>query len=75
MLSGSFESKSDQDNAFPWKEIMQIGLGQLRLAPKDFWAMSLLELHAMIGAHKSVFNGTDRQTLQALMHSYPDRKA
>lgn len=72
MLNGSIESKSDQMIAFPWQEIMQIGLGQLRLSPKDFWALSLRELNAMIGAYRPVFNGLNRQTLNALMQAYPD---
>ena len=33
-------------NAFPWKNAMKFGLGVLRLAPKDFWAMTPRELSA-----------------------------
>lgn len=72
MLNKRFESKSDPATAFPWAEVMQIGLGQLRLAPKDFWALSLVELNAMIGVHMPVVNVPDRQVLDALMQAYPD---
>lgn len=72
MLNMRLESKSDLAIAFPWAEVMQIGLGQLRLAPKDFWVLSLRELNAMIGAHMPVVNVPDRQVLDALMQTYPD---
>lgn len=72
MLNTRLESKSDPAPAFPWAEVMQIGLGQLRLAPKDFWALSLRELNAMIGAHMPVVNVPDRQVLDDLMQAYPD---
>ncbi|MFK4824088.1 rcc01693 family protein [Paenochrobactrum sp. BZR 588] len=72
MLNTHFESKSDLDSAFPWADVMQIGLGQFRLAPKDFWALSLRELNAMIGAYQLKVNVPDRQTLNELMQAYPD---
>ena len=30
----------DSATAFPWRDAMRFGLGVLRLAPRDFWAMT-----------------------------------
>lgn len=58
---------------FPWAQIMQIGLGELRLAPHEFWAMTLKELaaaaHAMPGA---ITTAPHRARLDELMTRYPD---
>jgi uncharacterized phage protein (TIGR02216 family) len=59
---------------FPWAEAMQIGLGLLRLPPKDFWAMTPRELAAAIAG----LAGPPRpeplgpQDLATLMQRYPD---
>lgn len=59
---------------FPWARAMQIGMGLLRLSPRDFWAMTLPELNAAaIGA--GLAQGPDtmtRQTLEALRVKFPD---
>ena len=34
---------------FPWQAAMRFGLGELRLAPRDFWAMTPRELAAAMG--------------------------
>lgn len=54
---------------------MAFGLGVLRLAPKDFWFMSLNELNAAIaGATGMAWTGKpiSRNDLGALMQRYPD---
>ncbi|HCO91351.1 MAG TPA: hypothetical protein DIT40_10305 [Alphaproteobacteria bacterium] len=33
---------------FPWRRVMQAGLGLLRLPPADFWKMSLVELQLAV---------------------------
>ncbi|GGF53187.1 hypothetical protein GCM10007301_10810 [Azorhizobium oxalatiphilum] len=61
--------------AFPWDAAMGFGLGCLRLAPRDFWAMTPRELAAAVRA----VNGPptrgaalDRAGLAALMARFPD---
>jgi len=47
----------------------------MRLDPKTFWAMTPLELAIASGLHAEapVGGAPDRNALQALMRSYPDR--
>jgi len=60
---------------FPWDEAMAIGLGVLRLAPRDFWAMTPVELARAI----SGLNGglpaapMTRDSLDGLIARFPDR--
>lgn len=52
---------------------MRLGLGRLRLAPRDFWAMSLGEWRALIEGHFGVAApAMTRAGLEALMKVYPD---
>lgn len=55
---------------FPWGPVMRFGLGELRLAPRDFWAMTLPELRAAIGRTRAV--PPPRDALADLMARYPD---
>lgn len=61
---------------FPWARAMEIGLGALRLAPRDFWAMTLPELGA--AARGAGFWGGDemmtRERLETLSAQFPDGK-
>jgi uncharacterized phage protein (TIGR02216 family) len=55
---------------------MALGLGLLRLAPRDFWSMTPRELDAALtglfgSAHLDT--PTTRTTLTALMNRYPDQ--
>jgi uncharacterized phage protein (TIGR02216 family) len=55
---------------------MAAGLGLLRLAPRDFWAMTPRELDAALGGLFGPANmdtPTTRTTLTDLMRRYPDR--
>ena len=60
---------------FPWKAAMQFGLGVLRLAPKDFWAMTPRELSAAYTAFEaSVQKPIERTKMQELEKQFPDGK-
>ena len=53
---------------------MAIGLGVLRLSPRDFWSMTLLELAAASRGARGggIEEALARDTLAELMLSYPD---
>lgn len=61
------------EERFPWRSVMAFGLGQLRLSPRDFWAMTPRELAA---ATEGVFGARveplARGGLEALMARFPD---
>ena len=54
--------------AFPWRAVMHAGLFLLRLSPRDFWALTPLEFHALTGGFLPRFDFP----LQALMQRFPD---
>ncbi|RIK87167.1 MAG: hypothetical protein DCC69_05025 [Hyphomicrobiales bacterium] len=62
---------------FPWDELIGLGLGLLRLAPRDFWAATpremahVLRLYAGSGGEAGP---PGRQSLLALMALFPDDK-
>ncbi|MEM1307266.1 MAG: phage tail assembly chaperone [Pseudomonadota bacterium] len=52
---------------------MQLGLGVLRLSPRDFWAMTPRELTAAAGLSQPTSAGRlGRSDLARLMQAYPD---
>jgi uncharacterized phage protein (TIGR02216 family) len=55
---------------FPWASVIRFGLGRLRLHPEAFWALSLPELVALIGAGDRR-NPQPVNALQALMALFP----
>lgn len=55
---------------FPWAEIMALGLGDMRLAPEAFWAMTPRELFAAAGLRVAAPMGRD--ALDGLMARFPD---
>jgi uncharacterized phage protein (TIGR02216 family) len=61
---------------FPWARAIGFGLGVLRLAPAQFWAMTPRELSL---AFEAVFGvagrAPARETLEALMAAFPDRES
>jgi uncharacterized phage protein (TIGR02216 family) len=60
---------------FPWREVMAIGLGRLRLSSAAFWAMTPRELAAAIEGLTGVRGvRPDRAMLDALMRRFPDRE-
>ena len=61
-------------DGFPWREVMAFGLGQLKLAPRDFWAATPRELAAAAqGLRGHAVAPPDRAALDAMMQRYPDR--
>ncbi|MDB5651443.1 MAG: hypothetical protein JWL62_2963 [Hyphomicrobiales bacterium] len=58
---------------FPWDEAMSFGLGILRHAPHDFWAMTPRELHRAIAAFREdAPHDFARADLTQLMKAFPD---
>ena len=60
---------------FPWADAMAFGLGVLRLAPEQFWAMTPRELQAAFSAtNKSAgeLEPPARADLDRLMREFPD---
>lgn len=58
---------------FPWREVMALGLGRLRLGSRDFWRMTPRELDAAAaGAFGRAQSPIDRAAVEALMNRYPD---
>ena len=58
---------------FPWGDAMRFGLGVLRLAPRDFWAMTPRELAAAWRALVGDRGGPlGRPELGAMMERFPD---
>ncbi len=52
---------------------MELGLGQLRLAPETFWSMTLSELAAAAkGAGLTNSETMTRQSLAVLTQKFPD---
>lgn len=58
-------------NAFPWDEVLAAGLGQLRLAPDDFWAMTPRELGAALGFGNRKGQTMTRAEFDALRQQCP----
>ena len=53
---------------------MHFGLCMLRLAPRDFWAMTPRELTALAGAARPV-SAPDRARMIEMMNKWPDKEA
>jgi uncharacterized phage protein (TIGR02216 family) len=52
---------------------MALGLGRLRLRPRDFWALSLCEWRALVDGHFGpAAPAMTRGDFNALMKAYPD---
>jgi len=61
---------------FPWRELMALGFGRLRLTSAAFWAMTPRELAAAaegLGGRRAA--PPPRAALDALMRRFPDRPA
>ncbi len=54
---------------FPWQRMMQLGLGVLRLSPKDFWNSTPREIAGAFGSPQLLFA---RRNFDDLMKRYPD---
>ena len=56
-------------NRFPWADFMRLGLGFLRLSPREFWAATPREIAAAFGPRPA---GLTRNDLLTLMQQFPD---
>ncbi len=56
---------------FDWPALMRLGLHDLRLAPRDFWALTPMELMIMAGLEGQPAPLT-RARLEELAARYPD---
>ncbi len=54
---------------FPWQRLMEIGMGQLRLSPREFWAATPREIAGALGGPRAALA---RAALEDLMRRYPD---
>jgi uncharacterized phage protein (TIGR02216 family) len=54
---------------FPWEKLMQLGIGQLRLTPHEFWRCTLRELGAAL---RPLSEPLQRRNLNDLMRQWPD---
>lgn len=61
---------------FPWDDLIALGLGLLRLAPRDFWSATPHEMaHLLRGLRiDGAGDPPGRRSLDALMTLYPDDK-
>ncbi|WP_280924015.1 phage tail assembly chaperone [Ciceribacter sichuanensis] len=57
---------------FPWGAVLDTGLCRLRLDPKLFWELSLVEFAAMTGAFAPRPARLRRVGLEMLMRAFPD---
>jgi uncharacterized phage protein (TIGR02216 family) len=60
------------DRRIDWPGLMCAGLLGLGLHPRDFWALTPLELMVMLG-REGVESGFSRASLETLMTKFPDR--
>jgi uncharacterized phage protein (TIGR02216 family) len=51
--------------------MMQLGLGVLRLSPRDFWAATPREIAAAFASHPAA-GPMDRRDLDDLINRFPD---
>ena len=60
---------------FPWDDVIALGLGLLRLSPRDFWAMTPREIALALrpyGGGDGAARPPGREAMAALMALYPD---
>lgn len=61
---------SAEGEGFPWRRMMELGLGVLRLPPRDFWMATPREIAAAFPARDAPV--LKRADLDQLMNKYPD---
>lgn len=63
---------------FPWDDVIALGLGLLRLAPRDFWSATPREMAHALRIHGAghgiggAASPPERQSVEALMALFPD---
>jgi uncharacterized phage protein (TIGR02216 family) len=55
---------------FPWEQFMAMGLGTLRLPPRDFWAATPREIAAAFVTKRHA--ALPRGVLEQLLEQFPD---
>ena len=55
---------------FPWGPMMAMGLGTLRLSPRDFWAATPREIAAAFA--RTPRAALPRDVLEQLLEQFPD---
>ena len=59
--------------AFPWEDVMAVGLGVLRISPQEFWRMTPREFGRAIAPMTTApVAPIGRAGLAALMRQFPD---
>lgn len=59
---------------FPWADVIEIGLGVMRLAPSSFWALTPREFAVLAkGRGLGRQNRPGRADLDELIRMFPDR--
>ena len=69
--------KPSAQETLAWDELMRLGLGQLRLAPDAFWAMTPVEFQRALEGAGVLASGSgvrwmERGVLEGLMAQFPD---
>jgi uncharacterized phage protein (TIGR02216 family) len=59
-----------ENQGFPWRRMMELGLGVMGLSPRDFWAATPREIAAAFPARQR--NALGRAELDDLMKQFPD---
>ena len=59
------------DRGLHWGALLRAGLRDLRLSPREFWALTPAELMLMLGLDAAA-RPLGRAGLEALMAAYPD---
>ncbi len=65
---------TEHDRRIDWPGLMRAGLHGLGLHPRDFWALTPVELAMMLG-REAAAPGMSRGVLETLMSRFPDRSA
>lgn len=55
---------------FPWPEMMALGLGRLKLSPREFWAATPREIAAALPQARGA--ALPRGVLETLLQQFPD---
>jgi uncharacterized phage protein (TIGR02216 family) len=63
-------ASTERPKPFPWRELMRFFLGERRMAPAEFWALTLPEIEAVVG--RAGGEATRRAELVRLMEAFPD---
>ncbi len=58
---------------FDWPGLMRVGLRQLGLSPREFWALTPLELMVLLGVDGSGDAPMGRARFDELIRQFPDR--